>query len=363
MIRSILCVGVVVLAGVLAGCGDEAKPTAEQKAPEYGQKSADQMKNEIGVPTSKGMQPAKPAREMSRVGRPPRASEGRSLRRVGIGFACLIAAVSALAWGGYQAVSGWRHQAGLERAREAVAEGRFAEARRWLARASARAPDDAETAYLLGVCEQAEGHADAALAAWGKVVPPSPFATPAALARGKLLVERGRFADAETVLAASARGAGSEAAEARYLLAQLDFWEGRADDQRRLLRDAWGRSPDRAGDLRDLWFTDSAAVLAEQVRAAVERAARLAPDDDRVWLAQAHLATLAGKFDAAAERLDACLHRGPEDPVVWRARLRWAVAAERTAEARRALVYLPTERFAPAEAPIPPRWFCRPPAG
>ena len=46
---------------VIAGCGDDAQKVEEQK-PDFGAKSVEQMKNEIGVPGKKGqMQPAKPA--------------------------------------------------------------------------------------------------------------------------------------------------------------------------------------------------------------------------------------------------------------------------------------------------------------
>lgn len=51
--------GLIVLATLLAGCGDGTvtpdKLPAEQKAPEYGQKTGDMMKNEIGVPGKGGV--------------------------------------------------------------------------------------------------------------------------------------------------------------------------------------------------------------------------------------------------------------------------------------------------------------------
>jgi len=55
MIRARRPVGLLILAGALAGCGGgttEAPP--EQKAADYGQKSVEQMKNEVGVPTADG---------------------------------------------------------------------------------------------------------------------------------------------------------------------------------------------------------------------------------------------------------------------------------------------------------------------
>ena len=45
-----------------------------------------------------------------------------------------------------------------------------------------------------------------------------------------------------------------------------------------------------------------------------------------MWLARANLAMLRGRFPEAERWLDACLKRRPDDPAVWRARLRWARA-------------------------------------
>ena len=66
---------------------------------------------------------------------------------------------------------------------------------------------------------------------------------------------------------------------------------------------------------------------------------------------------LRGRFSDAAPWLDACLKRRPDDPVVWRARLRWARAADSLVEARRALVHLPAERFSPTELLTLRAWF------
>lgn len=50
-------IGVFALAVLLAGCGGGTTPETlppEQKSPDYGQKSADQMKAEYGTPTAGG---------------------------------------------------------------------------------------------------------------------------------------------------------------------------------------------------------------------------------------------------------------------------------------------------------------------
>ena len=81
----------------------------------------------------------------------------------------------------------------------------------------------------------------------------------------------------------------------------------------------------------------------EVIRAALEQAGKLAPDDDRVWLGKANLAIRIGSFEEAARWLDACLQRRPDDSAVWRVRLDWAVATGRVAEAREAISHLPVE--------------------
>ncbi|MDR3637913.1 MAG: FG-GAP-like repeat-containing protein [Isosphaeraceae bacterium] len=270
---------------------------------------------------------------------------------------CFALACAGLSWALFGLVSDRRYHDGLERTRRQIALGRFAEARPWLAVAFARSSGDSQIAYLFGLCEQAAGRTDGARKAWASVTDSSSFAVAARRALAKLEVDSGRFADAEVVLEAVIGDGGPNANWARYQLSQLYFWEGRDDDQRRILRAGWEHSQDRAGDLRDLWLVDTATVLVDSTRNAVERAFRLAPDDDRVWLAQAHVATLAGRFGEAGARLDDCRRRRPGDPVVWRARLRWAVAADRFQDAAGTLAHLPADRFDPAAVAKLHVWF------
>src|SRR5205814_730125 len=55
----------------------------------------------------------------------------------------------------------------------------------------------------------------------------------------------------------------------------------------------------------------------EHLKEVLSQASAKDPEDDRVWLAQANLATRTGRFDEAEQWLDACLRRRPEDPAVW----------------------------------------------
>jgi enediyne biosynthesis protein E4 len=86
-------------------------------------------------------------------------------------------------------------------------------------------------------------------------------------------------------------------------------------------------------------------------------ASRIAPDDDRIWLGKANLAIRAGSYDEAARWIDACLRLRPEDGPVWRARLDWAVASNRVAQAREALKHLPAEAATPAQIHKLAAWF------
>ncbi len=101
---------------------------------------------------------------------------------------------------------------------------------------------------------------------------------------------------------------------------QLLLWEGRHDEGRRLLEEIarTGTIADQAAALREWWRLDSVVVAAEEVEPMLDRAASAAPDDDRVWLARAYLASRYGKHAEARQWLDRCLARRPHDPVVWR---------------------------------------------
>jgi thioredoxin-like negative regulator of GroEL len=282
------------------------------------------------------------------------------MQRPWISRSGLAVGLLGLGLGASWTVAAWRFQAGLRVARAEIAAGRFEAARRWLAAQSPGRPEHAEAAYLLGVCERALGDPEAAAAAMARVPTECAFGDAAALVRVRTLIDDlGRYSEAEAVLGAvTARSRRSpDAAQLRYAFTQLLYWQGRLDEMRRLLQEGWDRSLDRAGDLYDLWLIDNAALTLEQVRASVDRAARAAPDDDRVWLARANLTLHAGRFEEAARWLDDCLRRRPEDPAVWRLRLRWAQATDRVEEARRCLRHLPADRFTTTEVLSLRAWF------
>ncbi len=94
-----------------------------------------------------------------------------------------------------------------------------------------------------------------------------------------------------------------------------------------------------------------------EMRQALEKAAKNAPDDDRIWLGRANYATRVGQLAEARAGLEACLKRRPDDPAVWRGWLDWANAIQEPAEVARALRHLPSEWLAPAEVLTLRAWF------
>src|SRR5262249_38827614 len=123
------------------------------------------------------------------------------------------------------------------------------------------------------------------------------------------------------------------------------FVTGRHEDYRRYLRREIERAPDPTEIVRTLWRIDYVAYPVEGSRQALERARRVAPDDDRVWLALADLATRIGRLQEAGDWLTLCGRARPEDLAVWSARLEWAQAADRPEEVVRAASHLPASIF------------------
>ncbi len=84
--------------------------------------------------------------------------------------------------------------------------------------------------------------------------------------------------------------------------------------------------------------TGEAAI--DVVRTSLDEAAKLAPDDDRVWLGRANLAIRTGDMKDAERWLNECEQKRPDDRAVWRARLKWAMATDRIDAVERAVTHL-----------------------
>jgi thioredoxin-like negative regulator of GroEL len=214
-----------------------------------------------------------------------------------------------------------------------------------------------EIAYVLGSCELARGRNPAAGAAWARVVPGSVFSERAIRGRMSLLRDSGECAAAEHLVICAAEDRRNDRSAVRVLLAPLFSQLGRIDEAERLIEDRWEHLNALGGGAREpalkllrlhIELTSRPAPV-EKVRAYLDRANKLAPQDDRVWLGRANLAIRTGAFEEAGGLLDACLLRHADDVAVWRARLSWAIATNRVDEAQEGLTHLPADASSPAQ--------------
>ena len=127
------------------------------------------------------------------------------------------------------------------------------------------------------------------------------------------------------------------------------YWRtGQRDRYQSLLQRDAERIRDPSEILRSLWKDDVDPYPVDGFTLRLGKAKLSAPDDDRVWLGLANLATRAGRFEEAGDWLARCERARPEDRAVWRARLNWALAAGRPDEVVRAATHLPSEGFTQA---------------
>ncbi|MGO9470139.1 MAG: FG-GAP-like repeat-containing protein [Isosphaeraceae bacterium] len=278
------------------------------------------------------------------------AQRGNNTGRRWLGIIGLTAILAMLGWVGWWAYWARRFESEIPRVRQLMNSERFREAKQSLLRLPSPWARQPEVVYRLGLCERALGNIQAALAAWSRVDLRSIWSVQAGLAKaGVLVADLGRFSDAETLLESLMRDPGAARDEVRHTLSELYFWEGRRGAMRRLLERDYRLVADPVLELRNHWRIDNAVTLLEKVRWEVDQASRLAPDDDRVWLTQASLATQTGRFAEALGWLDRCVERRPRDPAVWRARLDWARAAGNLAELRRAVAFVPAAELTECE--------------
>ncbi len=151
---------------------------------------------------------------------------------------------------------------------------------------------------------------------------PDPAGAPrfanATLRRARLAIDRGRLAVAEEALERS-RGAfprGSKASELHeIMLQQIYLFTGRDVDLRRRKRAEADTAKDKADVLRKHWQIDETwAYPLATLRSRLEEAGRDAPEDDRVWLGKANLATHTARFAEADDWLKRCLDAAPRIP-------------------------------------------------
>lgn len=278
----------------------------------------------------------------------------------------LVASIIGLGFALFWILSVMRLRAELEYARQEIAAGEYPSAKHRLERWTKRwfGDENAETEFLLGHCEKARGQPAAALAAWKRVPPNSPFAVQTARLAGELAVQIGRLTDAEEFLAPVLRASTAEASSARHLYFLLLIQEGRLDEARALMEVLWrnmgaGRTGDQFYLLREHIGLDLETTPLEGNLSSLEQNGELPTNDDRLWLVRANLAINDGRLKAAKSWLDACLEARPDDPAVWRARLDWAMAAGVFDDVRQALDYLSAPSIPPARVFTIRAWLAR----
>ena len=247
--------------------------------------------------------------------------------------------------------------------------GLLGSARKRLVRLAQQWPDQAEVAYQLGRCEAARGRTEAAMAAWARIRPDSPWAAPAALEFAQAAIPMGRIAEAERILQIALRSDGPQRPAARHLLLVLLGQQGRISAARSLIEALWSEPAaissadwvDRLAMVRehaglDLepfpleWNLSRLAVVGEPGAVAEQRA---------LTLARAYLATRGGDFQRAETELQSGLSRWPDDPMIWKARLDWAVATGRVEAARAASDHVPARLLDAVEILELRAWFAR----
>jgi enediyne biosynthesis protein E4 len=264
---------------------------------------------------------------------------------------------------GLSIAGGWRwwtirnYRRALAEIHAAMAAGRPGTAIRGLTSLLDASPDADEVAYLLGSYERGRGRPEAADLAWAKVTPGSSLSARAIEGRMLLRVASGQFAAAEQLIDEAAADRRNDGTALRILLVQTYFDEGRLDDALRLvdarldhLRQIGEGASHTAIVLARLHFDlEQTSTPVETARATLERAGRMAPKDDRVWLGRANLALRTGDLHESARWLDACQRLRPDDMPVWRARMRFAMADGQVDHLKKALRHLPASASTPVE--------------
>ena len=264
---------------------------------------------------------------------------------------------ASLIWGGWAWWTGRRYRVAMAKIESEILTGRFGLAVRDLEELLdwKRDPDGA-LAFLLGCCEQSRGKKEEAAEAWLRVPPGSAYADRAISARMHLFQDGGRLAPAETFVKNAARHPRNESTAVLTLLVPSYVQQGRIDEAERLLEARWerwnelgeGASEPAIKLVRQYIDLTLNPTPVETIRAFLDQAGRLAPDDDRIRLGRANLAIRTSAYDEAKSWLDAI--RGPgEDVPVWRARLNWGIATGRIDVVQEALTHLPASESTPAQ--------------
>ncbi|QEH35153.1 FG-GAP repeat protein [Aquisphaera giovannonii] len=273
---------------------------------------------------------------------PTAKARPRTYLIIGLGVLGLLGAIA------YVGGRGW-FDSQLAAAEADLLSGRPDEAAGRLGRLARFAPRDPDVLFFSGVAAEARKDAAAARAAWEAVPRGSSRWADACARRAQLALAEGRLAEVEDIATHAEIPAAHPAAESiESSLVQAYLFTVRYDDIAAIKRRQWERTG-KPEPLRLLWLlgeTKSFALSATEAR--LEAAGKLAPDDDRVWLGKANLATRANRKDEADGWIKKCLDRRPDDPAAWRARLDWAIAFDEPAAAAEAARHMPADSLTPA---------------
>jgi enediyne biosynthesis protein E4 len=275
------------------------------------------------------------------------------MRRLSLWIVLLLGLVSILG-GSWHWIDERGYRRELEQAEREMEAGRFRPARQRLAGLARTHRGSSAALYQLGRCEEKLGHLDAALAAWSSVSSDSPLFIKASVARAWLLIHSARLALAEEVLAPLPHVQGPDAQLVRQAYEHLLRLEGRTLEAREMIVGSWRGAADPSYVLKRLYILDDAAFPLDYIKNVLKLGAA---SDDRVWLAQANIATWQGRFDESARWLEACEKQRPLDQAVWLARLSLAMSSTDPRGARRAVEQLHASWFLPFEILRLRAWF------
>ena len=280
------------------------------------------------------------AEQSSRRDTPPRP------RAWGIGL--LVGA--GLIIGGWILWTQLRYKQAILEIEDHIAKGRYSAACRNLEALLVQKADvNGWLLYQLGFCELARGHIEATEKAWASIEPGTEFSERAILGRMLLLQNEGKIAEAERLVSEAANDRRNNRTSLMVLLVPIMIDLGRQDEATELIEDRWedlnalgqgALDPAIKLLLQHVEMTTGMTAI-DQVRILLDEAAKLAPDDDRVWLGRANLAIRTGDMKDAERWLNECEKKRPDDRAVWRARLKWAMATERIDAVERAMSHLP----------------------
>jgi tetratricopeptide (TPR) repeat protein len=265
--------------------------------------------------------------------------------RVGLlGGALVVAALAAQAfWQRYQfrlarsAIDRGEYAAALDRL-ESLAASRYG----WIG------SDDGALLYWLGQCRLRAGRRAEALLVFDRVPDRGEYGARAAAAAAEGLLGQGRWRAAEERLERALAAGPPGLEDVCYRLDQLYRMQARFADAARLLREGCASARDPVRVLRALWRTDRGTPPYDTIIKALDVGARLNPQEDRVWLGRARVATQTGRLEEADTWLKRCAAVRADEPVR-RASLEWARAADRPETAGLALRAIGRDRLSPLE--------------